>query len=135
MIGTFLATEAIKIILNHQSSVMGKMIQINMDTLRFNHISFNQNTDNIECKLPIFEYVTADMLSNDIIIDVREPHELTQNPLIENSISMPLSTLNITDLLSLENPIFKCHTGRRAERIALKLGLLSDSIPRIRIML
>ncbi|MFT6262758.1 MAG: rhodanese-related sulfurtransferase [Dasania sp.] len=78
--------------------------------------------------LPCLEFITFDKLTSEIIIDIREPKELTGNPLIEGAQSMPLSRLNIDNLLSIPNFILKCHTGRRAEQLALKLALSDISL-------
>jgi rhodanese-related sulfurtransferase len=69
------------------------------------------------------------------LIDVREPHELIDSPLIENSLSMPLSQCNIDDLRPIISPVFKCQTGRRAERVALKLALASETASIIKIII
>jgi adenylyltransferase/sulfurtransferase len=135
LIGTVLATEAIKIILNHENHIMGKMIHIDMNKLRFNTVKLHSDCDKKDFKLPMFEYITAQEIVNGTVIDVRETDELIDNPLIENSVSMPLSTLNMNDLMMIKNPIFKCHTGRRAERVALRLGLLTQTMPKIGIMI
>jgi hypothetical protein len=114
---------------------MGKMIHIDMNKLRFNTVKLHSDCDKKDFKLPMFEYITAQEIVNGTVIDVRETDELIDNPLIENSVSMPLSTLNMNDLMMIKNPIFKCHTGRRAERVALRLGLLTQTMPKIGIMI
>jgi adenylyltransferase/sulfurtransferase len=125
LIGSFLATEAIKIILNHSQTIIDKMIHINLDTLRFSTIKLNKDLNTSDIIIPVFEYMALEHITTQTLIDVREPHELQDNPLPKSAVSMPLSSLNIDDLIGIKNPVFKCQTGRRAERVALKLGLLS----------
>ena len=134
LIGTFLATEAIKIVLNHHHNIIHKMITLDFNTLRFESVKFNANLNIIHHKLPQFEFITLGTQYDGTVIDVREPQALIDNPLIENSLSMPLSQYNIDDFQTIKNPIFKCHTGRRAERTALRLALVSQTARIIKII-
>jgi adenylyltransferase/sulfurtransferase len=135
MMGTFLATEAIKIILNHEKTLINQLMNLDLYNLHFSKIKLPLNGQHSYQKLPDFEFITLGSQYDGTLIDVREPHELIDAPLIKNSLSKPLSQLNIDEILAIQKPIFKCHTGRRAERIALKIGLLTNTIDTIKIML
>ncbi|MFT6083413.1 MAG: molybdopterin/thiamine biosynthesis adenylyltransferase [Alphaproteobacteria bacterium] len=128
MIGCLVATEAIKIIINHHYTSINKVINIDLERLYFNVIKLPTHMQTSFNPLPCLEFITFDKLTSEIIIDIREPKELTGNPLIEGAQSMPLSRLNIDNLLSIPNFILKCHTGRRAEQLALKLALSDISL-------
>ncbi len=138
MIGTFLATEAIKIIVNHKKTIINHLLTLDLHNLHFSKTKlFSHSTDSYH-KLPRFEFINFESQESQYdgtLIDVREVHELIDAPLMQNALSIPLSQLNIDDILTIQKPIFKCHTGRRAERIALKVGLLSDAIKNIKIMI
>jgi sulfur-carrier protein adenylyltransferase/sulfurtransferase len=135
MIGTFLATEAIKIIVNHEKTIINQLITLDLNSLHFSKTKLSSHSSNLYHKLPDFEFITLESDYDGTLIDVREVHELVNAPLVKNALSIPLSQLNIDDILAIQKPIFKCHTGRRAERIALKVGLLSDRIKNIKIMI
>lgn len=134
-IGTFLATETIKILLNHKNTILNKMYYFDSDNINKGSIKLTENLNRFYRKLPSFEFVTDVLNVHGTLIDIRETHELTENPLTENSLSMPLSKLNIEDIIKIKLPILKCHTGSRAERLALKIALLTDEISCIKILI
>ncbi len=134
LMGTFLATEALKIILNHHKTIIHSLMTLDLNNLHFSRLKFSVNLSKNNFKFPCFEFVRLQSVCDGTVIDIREPHELIDSPLSPNALSMPLSQLKIDDIVSIPSFILKCQTGRRAQWLALKIALLTDKIPHIKII-
>jgi len=123
MLGSFMAIEAIKILIEIPSSIVNHCVQIDMTKLYFNKIKLNITS--VDMHFPDFVFISAKDITDEIVIDIRESHEIkeTEDKPHFNYIHIPLSRLNIDQIIQNPNFILKCQTGRRAEKLALQIAL------------
>lgn len=133
LMGNFLATEAIKLIVNHPNTILHTLIKIDSQNLHFSKSNFAMHQNNNNFKFPKINYIRLSDNLEGTLIDLREKDELANNPLIKNALSKPLSLLDLSEISKISNLILKCHSGRRAEKVALQLALSEHRTDNIKI--
>ena len=126
-IACMMALETLKIIVGMGATMVNKMQRVDAVSLRQNIMDFSSYVAQNKNKLHSIKFISQDDLKTGDynLIDLREKSELEEIPLLSNAYHVPLSLLQ-DDFSKIEihkKPVFICHSGRRAERIALSYAL------------
>jgi sulfur-carrier protein adenylyltransferase/sulfurtransferase len=135
VIGTIMATEAIKIAAQIGEPLSGKLLVYDALQMSFNTLSFSANPENqkitslgeydSDCDITTVKEITANELKNRleeiILIDVREPYEhYTFNI---GGLNLPLSELtqHLEDIPKDKTVVVHCQVGARSRKAIEKL--------------
>jgi len=137
LVGTLLAAEAVKILLDHPGSVMGRLVRVHADFTRMTAFSFqdavgesgasnsgseNGRSGDRRYAIRILETPSPDYC----LVDVRQPEERAAQPLPAPSLHLPLDRLaeGAPGLPGDRPLLFVCQSGRRSELACMAMHRL-----------
>lgn len=127
-IASMMALETLKIITNFKDRLIGKMQRVN--NLEYHHhiTDFSSFPEQEKQPLDKIAFIGQDALKDYDLIDIREENELEAIALLKDAHHMALSEFsgNMDMFSAFKKPVFICHSGRRAERLALLCALSQD---------
>ena len=120
IIGSYQAQEVLKVILNSDAQLLGKLMSLDLWDYRQHIIDFNQSPEPV---------VTAPLVSldsiadDDVILDVRNNQEHLDSPISRPAINIPLNELTerLSELDRSKKIHCICKSGQRALSAAQQL--------------
>ena len=128
-IACMMGLETIKIIVDFENTLINKLCRLSSLDYQHKIIDFSSQLPQIRTKLKPISFISEHEIHHYTLIDIREAEELKEKPLLSNAYHVPLSSIktNLTILNTYKNIALMCHSGRRAERLALLLSLTDQT--------
>ncbi|MFS4582580.1 ThiF family adenylyltransferase [Phaeobacter sp. C3_T13_0] len=118
MIGAFQAQLALKLLLDHQPSPLGRLFSFDFATLQMGGFDFSTASEPLQT-LPFVG--TQALTPDDYVVDFR-PESEAPKPATETAIRILAEALNVEDLPIDRRVIFACQSGLRAWRMAAEIA-------------
>ena len=132
MVGTMLATEAIKLIVGAGKNLVGRMLVVDALDMQITEIALHQPAQSQWVNIPA---VSAEILVQDdppVVLDVRRAEEIAEEPVELDTVDIPFDQLNDQTQLALLDkgrPIVTlCRTGPRSIRAAQQLAAAGHNV-------